>query len=285
MKIVTHDSKFHGDEIFALSVLKLVYPNAQIIRTREKKILDGADIIIDVGGKFDNEKYFDHHQNDFFEKRKNELPFASAGLIWKKFWNKITSFEVYNYLDKKIFQFIDADDSGLQTYTSNECETYTIVSMIDGMNIIEKKSDNNFFFVLDFVTKLLKNEIRKAEKIFEGKKIIEEKLKTKEEFIVLEEYIPWREWLIDSKIKFIVYKGTESRDWCSSSVYSKKTGYERKAYFPEKWGGLTNEELEKTTGVNDAVFCHKERFICVAKTKEGAIELTKLALKNEKRKI
>ncbi len=43
-------------------------------------------------------------------------------------------------------------------------------------------------------------------------------------------------------------------------------------------GGLRDEELQKITGVEDAVFCHKGLFLAVSKSKEGAVKLAELAL-------
>ena len=279
MKAVTHNGKFHGDEIFALGVLKLIYPDLEIIRSRDEKIFSESDLLIDVGRKFDNEKYFDHHQTDFKEKRENGIPYASVGLVWKKFYNKLTNEKVYEYLDKRFFQFIDADDSGIKTFESKQCETYTIGNMIDSMNNSEK-SDEYFFDVLNFVVKLLKNEIKRTENLFEAEEIIKEKLKGCKDYIVLEKYIPWKEWLVgNSKVKFVIYKGEDSSTWCSCANYLKPVGFERVAYFPKEWGGLEDKDMVKVTGVDSSVFCHKDLFICVAKTKEAVIELTKLALK------
>ncbi|MFA4960374.1 MAG: MYG1 family protein [Candidatus Pacearchaeota archaeon] len=288
MKVVTHDGKFHGDEIFACAVLKLIYPEVEIIRTRDEKFFTKADLLIDIGTKLDNEKFFDHHQLDFNKKRENGMPFASAGLIWKKFYSKLTTKDVYEYLDIKIFQFIDADDSGLRVFEATKCEPYTIGNVIEDLNNNSAKSDENFFFVLDFITKLLKNEIVRTEELFKAKKIIEEKLKNnKEEFLVLDKYIPWKEWLVgNGKIKFVIYKGSDSSDrWCSVGVPKKKIGYERIAYFPEKWAGLSDDKLVKATGIEGAKFCHKLRFICVAKTEDDAIKLTKLAIEKNGNRI
>ena len=47
---------------------------------------------------------------------------------------------------------------------------------------------------------------------------------------------------------------------------------------PEGWAGLRDKELARVTGVSDAVFAHRNRFMAVAKSKEGAIALAKLAL-------
>ena len=47
---------------------------------------------------------------------------------------------------------------------------------------------------------------------------------------------------------------------------------------PKAWAGLRDEELAKATGIKDAVFAHRNRFMAVAKTREGAIALAKIAL-------
>jgi uncharacterized UPF0160 family protein len=48
--------------------------------------------------------------------------------------------------------------------------------------------------------------------------------------------------------------------------------------FPAAWAGLRDEELAKVSGVADAQFCHRALFTIAAKSKEGAIKMTQLAL-------
>jgi uncharacterized UPF0160 family protein len=47
---------------------------------------------------------------------------------------------------------------------------------------------------------------------------------------------------------------------------------------PLEWAGKSGDELIQITGVTDAIFCHRERFIAVAESKEGAVKLAHLAL-------
>jgi len=54
--------------------------------------------------------------------------------------------------------------------------------------------------------------------------------------------------------------------------------YENRKNFPEAWAGKRDGELARATGVPDALFCHTNRFLAVAKTKEGALALAKLAI-------
>ena len=57
--------------------------------------------------------------------------------------------------------------------------------------------------------------------------------------------------------------------------------FEDRMKLPAAWAGLRDEELAKVTGVPDAVFCHRALFLAVAKSKEGALALAKLALSNQ----
>ncbi|MEK7088001.1 MAG: MYG1 family protein, partial [Patescibacteria group bacterium] len=43
---------------------------------------------------------------------------------------------------------------------------------------------------------------------------------------------------------------------------------------------LRDAKLAEVTGVPDAVFAHRNRFMAVARSKEGAIALAKLALQS-----
>ena len=51
--------------------------------------------------------------------------------------------------------------------------------------------------------------------------------------------------------------------------------------FPESWAGKRDKDLAEVSGVSDSVFCHNGRFLAVAKSKEGALALAKLALENK----
>jgi uncharacterized UPF0160 family protein len=51
--------------------------------------------------------------------------------------------------------------------------------------------------------------------------------------------------------------------------------------FPDSWAGKRDAELVKATGVADAIFCHNNRFMMVAGSKEGALALAELALSSK----
>ena len=89
MKIITHSGAFHSDEIFATAlILMYVNSNMEIIRTRDKKILetskkDNDSWVIDVGGVHNPDLLnFDHHQKEFEGCWSDGNPKSSFGLIW-----------------------------------------------------------------------------------------------------------------------------------------------------------------------------------------------------------
>ena len=53
LTVVTHNGNFHADDVFSIAVLKHLYPSFNLVRTRDKALMDSADIVIDVGGQYD----------------------------------------------------------------------------------------------------------------------------------------------------------------------------------------------------------------------------------------
>lgn len=94
LSIGTHDGIFHCDEILACFMLQTLpkYADASIVRTRDEKLLNQCDIVVDVGSIFDPEKFrFDHHQKTFEHTLSTLRPelgnkwtvrLSSAGLVY-----------------------------------------------------------------------------------------------------------------------------------------------------------------------------------------------------------
>ena len=81
MLIVTHGGKFHADDAWAVAVLMILFPDADLVRTREPAVIDSADFAVDVGGAWDPARgRFDHHQKGFDGARASGVPYASASM-------------------------------------------------------------------------------------------------------------------------------------------------------------------------------------------------------------
>ena len=54
-KICTHDGRFHCDEVLACTLLRKFtehFRDAEVVRSRDPSVWAGADIVVDVGGKY-----------------------------------------------------------------------------------------------------------------------------------------------------------------------------------------------------------------------------------------
>ena len=288
--IAVHSGRFHADDVFAVAILKLIYPNLKVIRTRNEQILSQVDARVDVGMKYNPETNdFDHHQSGGAGKRKNGIPYASVGLIWKHFGEILANQrEVWEDIDERIIQYIDLDDTGIDTYTAKETIPYTIADFIHGLNPhwpqkSEALYDENFEKAVSMILISLQQEIMFTKGKVKAREIIQEMIKkSNKEYLLLEEDIPWKEVVIKkSKLKYVIIPNETKSLWSILAVPISEDTFENRQDLPKAWAGLTGKELQLVTGVKDAEFCHNKLFIAVAKSKEGAIKLAELALKKD----
>lgn len=298
ISIVVHSGKFHADDVFSVATLSL-YLNLSpedfdIKRTRDIKIIESADYVFDVGFINDGKTRFDHHQEGGAGVRSDGIPYASFGSIWEKFGERICgSREVADKIDKKIVEPLDAVDVGIDIMTCL-CEgvsPFTMSDFIYHLNPTWKEGSDSikesFLGAVKFAKSILEREIKRTKDNLEEFKIAEKIIKQKYEetedkrIIVLEEDIPWKE--IINKFKeplFVVTKNETDKTWRVYGVRDDMSSFKNRKDFPESWAGKEKEELAIVSGVKDAIFCHTARFVCSAKTFEGAMEMAKIAVNN-----
>lgn len=98
--ILTHDGKFHADDVFSVATLSILYDGKiKITRSRNadiiKSFLEKGDIILDNGRDYNPEKnIFDHHQEGGAGSRESGVPYAGFGLIWKHFGRQVCLKEI-----------------------------------------------------------------------------------------------------------------------------------------------------------------------------------------------
>lgn len=69
--IGTHSGTFQADEALGVWMLRQLpdYRNSKVVRSRDQKVLDKLDIVIDVGGVYDHDALrYDHHQRGYDER-------------------------------------------------------------------------------------------------------------------------------------------------------------------------------------------------------------------------
>jgi len=288
--VAVHDGDFHADDVFAVAILSF-YLNKplKIFRTRDEKILSKMDYNLDVGRFYNpKERKFDHHQEGWSEKRANGILYATSGLVWKEFGAKITgNVDVAQKIDEKIIQTIDAEDNGIEIAKSifENVMPFCVSDYVYDLNPTwtEKNLDSLKLFLdaVEEAKKILKREIKKAQDCVLGAKKIKE-IYTKTEnkrILILDDNYAWKKIVsLLPETLFVIQETKENKSWRIKSVGLNGSQFKYKIYFPESWAGKSGETLAKISGISDAAFCHNGRFMAVAKSKEGAIKLAKLAI-------
>lgn len=291
--IVVHNSTFHSDDVFSVATLWLFLGGenkTKIIRTRDQEIISSGDIVVDVGGEYDPaKKRFDHHQIGAAGARQNGIPYAGFGLVWKEYGEKICgSKAVADAVDSFLVQIIDAGDNGISVSKNvyPGVHPYLIEHVISLFrpNWKEKNKESNdrgFLEAARFAQKVLEKEIASQIANEEAKKEVEEVYNNSEDrsIIVLDKRFPWEGVLFNfPEPMFVITPNSENGTWHVNGVRTSHFSFELRKNFPEAWAGKRDGELADVSGVSDAVFCHNARFLAVAKSREGAIELAKKAL-------
>lgn len=288
--LATHNGTFHADDVFAYVILKKVFPGYELIRSRDPKELEKAEIVFDVGGG----KY-DHHTTDKVY-RENGIPYAAFGLVWRDFGKELLSSwlpeEHLEYAHKKIEEelvlAVDAFDNGVDIMTSPIVDIPTVSSIISEFNHRMPKDGNTVeeYTVFTqasemansiFMHKLIgiRNQLLAKGKIVEAF----ESRKTPE-LLELEEGADWGEILAEidtnEEVLFVTYPKPDG--YYIQIVRKEKDSFEARKDLPEEWAGKRDEELGAVVGIDDAVFCHPARFLAGAKSKESILKMAELAL-------
>ncbi|KAG0612978.1 hypothetical protein M758_6G067100 [Ceratodon purpureus] len=137
----THNGTFHCDEALGCFMIRLTdkFADAEIVRTRDQKVLETLDAVLDVGGVYDpeNDRY-DHHQRGFDEKFGHGFvtKLSSAGLVYKHFGQEIVAKElglkqdhpdvqrVFLAVYKSFMEAIDGIDNGINLYDTDKPPRY-----------------------------------------------------------------------------------------------------------------------------------------------------------------
>lgn len=130
----------------------------------------------------------------------------------------------------------------------------------------------------------MEKEIRNSAETIEGENIVRKEIeKQKEpEILLLEQDLPW-DYVVSKfkNIKCVIYPESDQNAWCAEFAKDNPKDFTtNRGEFNPEWKGLRDEELRRVSGVAGAIFCHSKGFFAVAKTKESAIEMALLSLKN-----
>lgn len=298
--LVTHSGGFHADELLSSVILTRLFPEAKIVRSRAPEwITPGSDrIIYDVGGAYDAEKQiFDHHQRGA-PLREDEAPYSSFGLIWKHYGRDYLAAmsipeahvdALHASFDKSFVLPIDLMDNGaLSPSSAGPLAGLTLSSLLETLkpNFDDKDDgadDRAFHAALAIARAFVEADIGKRAAKLRAETLVLEAIEKTGEGRILElpMGMPFRPAIIKAgadHLLFVVHP-RDGKDWCVTGIRKADDGFELRADLPKSWAGLTNGELEAASGVKGATFCHNGRFIAAATSREAALEMAEIAVR------
>jgi uncharacterized UPF0160 family protein len=289
--IATHDGSFHADEVFAIAALGLLGEPIEIIRTRDRDVLAGADVRVDVGFRYNpSTGDFDHHQRDFDGVRDNDVRYASFGLIWREYGVRVCDGdqEVADAVDASLVQGVDANDTGqlLAETLIDGAYALTINGVIGGFNgrwdetLTPEQERLRFDEALDLARGVVAREVLSAASGRRAVRVVREAIAAAADprLIELPVNAPWKQVLVPEAPAAVYVIYPKRQGFGLEAVPRELGSFENRRDLPAAWGGLEGEDLVAVTGVPDAVFCHAKRFLVVASSREGIEALARLAL-------
>jgi uncharacterized UPF0160 family protein len=286
--IVTHSSHFHPDDVCAVAVIHMILGGKyRLIRTRNMEIAQKADFLLDFGGEHDPMRQrFDHHQQGGAGVRENGAPYASFGLVWKEYGERLCgSLSIAQSIDENIVAPLDASDNGIDFPENKDgVAPYLFGDFLHSLNPVwsedENSRDERFKVAVTYAVTMISRAIDREKKNEKGREFTEAIYQSSpdKKIIILETGYPWRKVLLSHpEPLFVIYPNTQDKTWSAKAVPLGE-GFKNRISFPASWAGKRDSDLAKVSGVSDATFCHNALFLAVAKSREGAIALAKKAL-------
>lgn len=284
--IATHSGSFHADDVFSIAALKNIFPHVNLVRTRNLELIGAADIVVDVGGEYnETTDRFDHHQRGGAGARDNGIPYSSFGLVWKKYGLQICkgNQEVADSVDAELVSTIDAVDCGYVEGVATGISLSQTISMFNPTWQEGGDFDSCFDEAVSFASRILARFIATASGGISAKDIVAKAIADAEDprVIVLKQYTPWKRTVhaLSTEALYMVYP-SETGQWRIQTVPVEPGSFEDRKPLPTPWAGLSDKELQDVTGIKDAMFCHNGLFIAGADSFESTMKMANIALQS-----
>lgn len=290
--LITHNNKFHPDDVFSTVFLSKYISNPVLYRINVGEVNYPNAIIYDVGfGKFD------HHGVDAKYRPNSKLKYCSFGLLWTEYGKDYLAKNNYEYVDElytiieeKLVKQIDGIDNGIFPEIKAEYSLLDLDHIIDLFNPTweEKDVDTDEYFLRALNTaeiifdNLIKNEYAK---IKATKKVLTCIDNVQDNILILDEYLPYQEAIFTStnpkakEIKIIILPSNRG-GYNVKPITISKESKELLINFPKEYRGLHDEELANVSGIKTAKFVHLSGFLASTETLSDAILLAKQAINN-----
>ncbi|MGV8953248.1 MAG: MYG1 family protein [Cypionkella sp.] len=297
--LVTHSGGFHADELLSSVILTRLFPDAALLRSRDKASITPAPdrIIYDVGGAFDADaQIFDHHQRPN-PLRADDQPYSSFGLIWAQYGRDYLRAmavpdqdidAIWASFDQGFVLPIDLVDNGAVN-TSDAGPMFaglTLPVLLESLKPVfddrqDGADDRAFAAALPVARAFVEAQInRKAAKL-RAESMVMDAIDAAGTGRVLDlpMGMPFRAGIEKAGADHLLFAvHPRDADWTLTTIRVGDDSFANRADLPAAWAGLTDAALEAASGVIGAKFCHNGRFIAVASTREAVMKMADIAV-------
>ncbi len=287
MKCYTHAGIFHADEVLATAILRRVSKGRKekFDLTRVFNVPEDVEddaIVFDIGGGA-----YDHHSRDI-EYRDNGVPFASAGLIWRDFGRDYLVFEgcpdeyisvVFEEIDENLVQAVDARDNGYNDFKDAHVKcNLTFSDMVSSFNPTWDENGDDagghrpFWRAVKFAAITFDRFVKRTVSEYKARNLVLDAIARSENHImVLDRFAPWQKTVLEEgseDVWFVIYPSKRG-GYSWQVVPTSKEDPLPRCQVPVEWWGADEESLKEISGVNDAIFCHRNGFLGSCGSIEG----------------
>jgi uncharacterized UPF0160 family protein len=263
--------------VLAWALIKVFYaPHAQVVRTRDAAVMKAAQIVFDVGGRYDPDHgWFDHHQASY------QRPLSSAGMVlaWLEAQGHV-DLEIAERLRAEIVDYVDAVDNGrLLPDRAVPCFARLVELFTAGPETPEDY-DAAFHRAGDMAMGVVRGVVAEVELVRGARdavlRAMAEAQADGRAVLFLDRYHRWKPVYYANggalhPTDYVLFPGIEG-SWRLVAIAPEEHSFAQKRPLPAAWAGLTGSTLAAATGVPGSLFCHKNRFIAVFATREAAVE-------------
>lgn len=274
LSIATHSGPFHADDVMAVALLRrFVDAEATVVRSRNPEHWAQADVVVDVGGVFDPDAgRFDHHQASY------EGPRSSAGMVLDWLEARLEP-SLAVLLREGVVDYLDDVDNGRVAPDPRVPCFPRIIGLLAETGDDAGSLDAAFERGVTIGMALLDGIVASDRKVREAEATVlaamQEAQGHRRNVLFFDRYVSWKVPYFahdgaTHPTEFVLFPGMDG-SWRIVAIPPRLGAFEQKRSLPEAWAGLTDEDLEAVTGIPGAVFCHRNRFIAVFQTREGAL--------------